>query len=402
LIEPLNDKLKILVVAPHPFFQERGTPIACKLLCESLSNFGHDIELLTYAEGESVEVPNLKTHRVWDFFFYRNMSIGLSVKKLLCDFFLAIRLFLLLSTKRYDVVHAGEESIFLALFFRFIQPTAVVYDMDSSMADQIIEKDDRFDSLHDILIEFERHAFRESDFIFPVCPALTYRFEQQKIRTPYQLLQDIYFESESLSNELDDLRSDIDENTQLLLYIGNLEPYQGIDLLLDSLNLLKGSSIRTKWILKVIGGKHEDIQHYRSMVLREGLEGHVKFLGKRPVADLNSYLKQANILLSPRTKGINTPMKVYSYLASGKPVVATNILSHSQAFTNDVALLVNPIPEAMATALTALIEDPERQQRIGLSGAKFAEENYSLTAYCRKLKSGYKKILSLKNTQQIV
>lgn len=71
------------------------------------------------------------------------------------------------------------------------------------------------------------------------------------------------------------------------------------------------------------------------------------FLGAQPVALLSAvYLAQADILVSPRSKGSNTPMKLYSYLASGKPILATNLWTHTQVLTAASAVLTEPRPRA--------------------------------------------------------
>ena len=64
------------------------------------------------------------------------------------------------------------------------------------------------------------------------------------------------------------------------------------------------------------------------------------------------------MLASPRIRGTNTPLKIYSYLRSGKPIVATNLITHTQVLTPDIALLVEPEAEAFAAGLARLIDDP--------------------------------------------
>ena len=53
-----------------------------------------------------------------------------------------------------------------------------------------------------------------------------------------------------------------------------------------------------------------------------------------------------DILVSPRIRGTNTPLKIYSYLRSGKPIVATDLLTHTQVLSPDVARLVAPDADA--------------------------------------------------------
>ncbi|MBT7065178.1 MAG: glycosyltransferase, partial [Verrucomicrobia bacterium] len=56
--------MKILLLAPHPFYQERGTPIAVRLLAETLAADGHHVDLLSYHEGDNVTIhPGVTHHR---------------------------------------------------------------------------------------------------------------------------------------------------------------------------------------------------------------------------------------------------------------------------------------------------------------------------------------------------
>ena len=109
----------------------------------------------------------------------------------------------------------------------------------------------------------------------------------------------------------------------LLMYVGNLERYQGIDLLLDSFKLTLAHAAEAR--LVIIGGASEHITRYRQRARQLGVDMCVYFVGKRPVEDLAYYLAQADILVSPRIQGDNTPMKLYSYLDSGKALLATDL-----------------------------------------------------------------------------
>ena len=52
--------MKILLVAPQPFYQERGTPIAVRLLAETLCGAGHEVDLLTLVNGPYIGETCLK------------------------------------------------------------------------------------------------------------------------------------------------------------------------------------------------------------------------------------------------------------------------------------------------------------------------------------------------------
>ncbi len=382
--------MKILVVAPHPFYQERGTPIAVKLLVETLSGFGHEIDVLTFHEGENIDVKNVRLYRIAKPPFANNIPIGFSPKKLIADVYLTFYLAYLLSKNNYDVIHAVEESVFPAAFFNFFARKKLIYDMDSSMADQLIEKWKGLEKISKILNGFEHWAMKRSDVVLPVCRYLVDKVRRYDPNKKVFILEDIAFESNDRGKN-EDIRKTMNTNKIVGMYVGNLVHYQGIDLLLEGVAKLNSDNFS----LAIIGGKPEDIKKYKSMSERLKISENVHFLGPRPLSQLPFYLSQADILISPRIKGKNTPMKIYSYLASGKPVLATNIYSHTQVLNKENSFLVEPEPESLAKGLEKLIENEELRNRIGETGKQTAMENYSLESYKRKLRKVYDYVNSI-------
>jgi len=82
-------------------------------------------------------------------------------------------------------------------------------------------------------------------------------------------------------------------------------------------------------------------------------------------------------------------MKIYSYLSSGVPVIATKITSHTQILNEEHALLVEANPDDFALGLKKLMEDKSLRVNLGIKGKNLAEENYSLKSYKIKLKNIY-------------
>ena len=104
------------------------------------------------------------------------------------------------------------------------------------------------------------------------------------------------------------------------MYIGNLESYQGIDLLIEGFAMAVKQQTQPEnpdISLIVIGGTPETINAYREKCGKLGLANSVVFAGPKPFSDLEAYMDQVDILVSPRTQGENTPMKIYNYMASG-------------------------------------------------------------------------------------
>jgi glycosyltransferase involved in cell wall biosynthesis len=177
----------------------------------------------------------------------------------------------------------------------------------------------------------------------------------------------------------------------ILMYVGNLEKYQGIDLLLDGFSRVAG--LVPDIHLLLIGGSEDDIAHYDSLVLEMNLDGKVILCGPRPIKLLGYYLDQADILVSPRIQGNNTPMKIYSYLDTGKPVLATRLGTHTQVLDDDIACLVAPEAESMGDGILRLLNDPELCRRLGRNGRDRVALDFSPAAYRKKLAQFYKTVM---------
>ncbi|HMA02131.1 MAG TPA: glycosyltransferase, partial [Gemmatimonadaceae bacterium] len=129
--------MRILLIAPQPFFAQRGTPMNVRQMIQTLSEAGHDVHLATYPMGEPVQMPGLTIHRALPIPGLHTVPIGFSWRKIALDVMLALRVWTLLASRRFDVVHAVEESVFIALPVASMRGIPVIYDLDSWMSDQL-------------------------------------------------------------------------------------------------------------------------------------------------------------------------------------------------------------------------------------------------------------------------
>jgi len=101
--------MKVMLLAPHPLYQDRGTPIAVDMLLRVLSENGIDTDVVTFPEGEDRVYAGIQVYRVSAPGKPRNVGPGFSLKKVYLDLFLFFRARKLLRTTEYDLVHAVEE-----------------------------------------------------------------------------------------------------------------------------------------------------------------------------------------------------------------------------------------------------------------------------------------------------
>ena len=395
--------MRVLVVAPQPFYQERGTPIATRLLLEALQAAGHSVDVLTYHVGEDPKLAGVRVFRAPAVPFVRDVPIGFSLRKLVCDLALLWRLVTLTRRHRYDVLHAVEEAVFMSLLVRAFTGgrstlgtgdldrlgCRVVYDMDSSMPEQLVGKYAALRFVDGVLRRFERLAIANSDLVLAVCDDLAARARGYATRTPIDVVEDVsLLDNDRPQGEVENLRRDLPSGAVLALYVGNLEHYQGVDLMLDAIAMLESPPLK----FVAVGGDADAAAAYRARVAALGLEAHVEFIGARPLSQLGALLAQADVLVSPRLKGQNTPMKLYSYLAAGKALLATRIRSHTQVLSDDNALLVEPTPAAVARGLDVLLHSPALREQLALSARRLATTRYSITQFRASIANAYRRI----------
>jgi glycosyltransferase involved in cell wall biosynthesis len=142
----------------------------------------------------------------------------------------------------------------------------------------------------------------------------------------------------------------------------------------------------------VVGGEPAQVDAAKARAAAAGASAVMVFTGQQPAKDIPGFVQAADLLVSPRIRGTNTPLKIYSYLRSGKPIVATNLLTHTQVLTPDIARLVDPKPEPLAESMLQLIDQPGERARLAGAAAAVAQEKYSRESYLRRTKQAYERL----------
>lgn len=383
--------LRVLVLAPHPFFQNRGTPIAVRMLVETLAGNGYAVDVLTYHEGEDPGVPGVRLHRIPAPPGVYGVKPGPSWKKIVSDVYLFFQCLALVRRAPYDLIHAVEESAFVAIVASKLFGVPYVYDMDSSLVQQVVDKYSVLRPFRRLLEPFERAAVRRSVGVVAVCKALEELAHGHDPAKAILRLEDVsLLDAETHTEE--DLRSRLGIPGPLVMYVGNLEKYQGIDLLLEAFRLCAPEVPEAR--LVIIGGSDGDVGAYRARARDLGIGSSVHLVGPRPVSELGCYLRQADVLVSPRTQGQNTPMKIYSYLDSGAAVLATDLPTHTQVLDTEICSLAPPEPAPFARGLATLLQDEELRKRLARKARERVKQEFSREAFERKLLGFYESLES--------
>jgi len=387
--------MKALVIAPQPFFTPRGTPFSVYYRTLITAELGTEVDLLTYGEGEDVDIPGVRILRIPRFAMLGDVKTGPSMLKLFLDIFLIMKTVFLLIGNRYDFVHAHEEAVFFARLLKPLFGYKLVYDMHSSLPEQLTNFNYTKSSILINLFKWlEDSCLKSADAVITICPAL-YNYVDDLIddKSKHFLIENSIFDRVRIKG--DGFRPGImhgkntpeiiiPENAQLIVYAGTLESYQGIDILLDAYG--KIATRLADSVLLVVGGTADQVRLYSRKAAEIGIASQCIFTGRLSQERAQKYIGMASILVSPRSAGINTPLKIYEQLASGIPLVATNIYSHTQVLDDSVAILVEPDPDDMARGLAEALSDHTKRKQIVAAAKKLYEEKYSRPVYMKKMR----------------
>jgi len=110
----------------------------------------------------------------------------------------------------------------------------------------------------------------------------------------------------------------------------------------------------------------------------------VYFTGQVDPTLMPLYISIADVLVSPRLSGTNTPLKIYSFLKSGKPVVATDLWTHTQVLDTNNSILVKPDAENMAAGINQALFD-QSAQTIAENAQAVCAREYTTQRYLDKI-----------------
>lgn len=384
------------MLAPEPFFEPRGTPFSEYHRIKTLGSLGHQVDLVTYPFGRDVELPNLRIFRCARPPLLRRIRIGPSVAKALLDVALAATAVRRAAAVRYDAVHSHEEAGLLGVWIARWRGIPHLYDMHSSLPQQLANfRRARTRLLRKLFERIESAMIGGSRVVITICPALQDAAVAAGAGDRAFLIENVMGGDVGAGAGGTDGGSDvraefgIGPDQPLVLYTGTFEPYQGLDLLFEAAARVRATHPDARVL--VAGG---DAAQVTGAQRRTAADGAVVFAGRRPPEEIPRFVAACDILASPRVAGTNTPLKIYSYLRSGRPIVATDLRTHTQVLDHETAALAEPEPEAFAAAIRRLIDRPDERARLARAARALADARYSPDAYVARTAEAYELLLS--------
>jgi glycosyltransferase involved in cell wall biosynthesis len=366
---------RILVVAPQPFYQDRGTPIALRQVLEALSQLDYQVDLLTFPVGEDIVLPGLRTFRAGNPLAFSSVPVGLSIRKVALDASLVTALARRLARDTYSCVHALEEAAWPALAAARRHRIPLIYDMQSSLPEQLLKYPlARVRPFPAMMTAAERWLLTRADMVV-ASVGLADRVRRMAPNTPVR-----EWKFPSIPAEVDPaatfgLRRSLalPDNAPVVMYSGTFETYQGLADLVAAIPAVRAQVPAARFVL--VGADEAGHTSFSGAMEKLVRDGALTIVERQPRSAMPVYLAMADVLVSPRAFGGNLPLKIFDYLAAGRPIVATDISTHRTVLTQENAVLVQPRADAIADGIVSILHHSSRGRALGAAARRYAIEH---------------------------
>ena len=387
---------RILMIAPTPFFADRGCHVRILGEAQSVIHLGHELVLCTYGLGRNVDgIPTVRTR---SFPWYQKLSPGPSIHKLYVDLLL---LWTVLSTClrfRPEIIHAHlHEGVVIGKIASLLFRVPLVADMQGSLVAELMDHkflpswrwllgsmykiEKWIDHLPDYLIFSSTHTAENGIDSF--------QLDRARVAT---LMDGVDLEIPIDESKVSGLRKSlgIQPDNKVVVFVGVLTPYQGIDLLIEAIPSVSKQVPEVKFL--ILGYPNEDV--YRARAKELGVEKWVQFTGKVNYDEVPTYLSLGDVAISPKKSASEANLKLFTYMALGLPTVVFDNRVNREILGDLGVYASHGDVEDLARSLVGILRDPERRESLGAQGRNKAIRDYSWHAVATRILDLYDSLMN--------
>lgn len=384
--------MRVLMVAACPFPWPRGTPIRVHRLAESLAQAGHLVDVATYHLGRrDQEVPGIPVHRIGDVPGYTHTDPGPTVGKIVrLDPRLRRLVRRLTRSRPFDVIHAHHyEGLWAAGGAPDGLP--VIYDAHTTLGGEL--PDYRLPVPGPVLRTLGRWADarlpRRAHGVVAVSESIRETLVRlgatdNAVVIPNGVHWDLFADGRGGAA---DPTGGVGRS-EVVMFTGNLAPYQGIDLLLRA--FAKARSFRPSARLAIV--TDGDFDEYEPLAGELGIRDAVDIV-RAPFHEQPRLLRQVRVAVSPRTVCDGIPQKLLNYMASGTAVVAFEGSAAHIVDGRTGRRIRNGDVDAMGRAIAHLLGNPREAQALGDAARAEIESAYTWGRMADRLVTFYDRVL---------
>jgi glycosyltransferase involved in cell wall biosynthesis len=378
------------MIAPTPYFADRGCHVRIFEEARALLRRGHDIRIVTYHLGR--DLPGIPTCRIPAVPWYRKLSAGPSWHKPYLDILLFFKAVMVARRFRPDLIHAHlHEGAFVGIFLKKLLRVPLVFDCQGSMTDEIV--DHGFVRRGSPVYRFFRHV---EGFV----NAGTDRIITSSGPAARDLREEWGVPHGKVSALMDGVDADvftpgsgvgvrgelgIPRDVPVAVFLGVLNRYQGVDILLEVVKILKERGIPLHFL--VMGFPEE---RYRRMAGEAGIGDRMTFTGRIDYREAPRYLSAGDVALSPKISLAEANGKLFNYMACGLPVLAFDTPVNREILGDTGVYAAFGDAADFAARLEQLVQDEEWRRSLAGRVRERAMRNHSWQARGEELEEIYR------------
>lgn len=391
--------LRILAIAPTPFFVDRGGHVQIYEQARALIKLGNWLELCTYHIGR--DMPGIPTRRIPNVPRYKKTDAGPSYQKL----YLMILLFFLSwrEIRRFkpDILHGhGWDGCWIAYTLYKLTGVPFVFDMQGSFTGEIVAHGyAKADSLYFKFLKWiERRTLHLGTVVTQSEQMVKDAIRDFGVRPDRIFHTYDGVDTEDLNPDVKpgNLRQELDlpPDKKIVVFLGLLKPYQGVDSLLEAIRILVYEMGYMGAHFLIMGFPDED--KYRGKARELGVAEYATFPGKIDYKQRKHYYALGSLAVAPKLSPTEGDGKIYDYLAMGLPIVAYDRPASKEILGNLAFYAELGNAGSLACALHTALMDEARAAELGRKGRQMAVEKYSWLAVARRLTVAYADVIRQK------
>ena len=379
--------MKVLIMDTLKTLGRDGSTIHRWELARNLSKLGHEVQVMSYT---NTKPEGVRTY---------TLSKKSKIKYI-------IHLTRLVKLHHFDIIYTRNIVIgSIGLLLKKVWKSKLILEINGISSDErrLIEKQlTKREKLNSIKIIFFGYfgifIIKKADAIIAVTPGIkNYLIDHGVDKTKIWVIKNgantELFKPIEDSNVLKELKNGlhINNDEKVVLFVGYLAPWQGVEYLLRAAPLIIKENSKTKFVIVGNGALRVKLE---SLSKELGIGQNVLFTGAIHYDKVPLYLNISDvcIVLKRKMRSGYSPLKLYEYMACGKPVIATNTEGFEILEQYNAGILVNPEDsEELSNAIVELLQNKQLREQMGANGRKLVVREHSWENIAKKTAEVFRK-----------
>lgn len=389
----------VIMIAPTPFFADRGCHVRIYEEARALQKLGNRVVIYTYHNGR--DIAGINTRRIMNIPWYKKLEAGPSFHKFYLDFLLLLRIVGSCVNGKVNIIHAHlHEGALVGKIYKKFRRIPLVFDFQGSLTDELV--DHNFLKRKNFAFKFIRKAEKsinssaDAIVVSSINSANLLKEELDIKKDKIFVVQDgvdvnefkMYKDTADLKRKLN-----LPLNKKIVVYLGLLNEYQGVDCLLEAISYLVRKNQNVHFL--IMG--YPDVKKYKEIARKKKISHTVTFTGRIDYRQAPQYLSLGDVAVSPKISKTESNGKLYNYMAVGLPVVVfdTPVNREILGELGIYAQLGDPV--SLAERLEMILSNDNLVKDLREKLRQKAVDAYSWQSTGKKLMDVYRKLCERRN-----